>query len=69
MTQFLTENVQSRKYGLGKTFSALGVIKYYETRNKTVLVLCPKRLSDNWNTFKYNYKNNPLADDRLRYVA
>lgn len=53
--------------GLGKTFSALGVIKYYETRNKSVLVLCPKRLSDNWNTFKHNYKNNPLANDRLRY--
>ena len=53
--------------GLGKTFSALGVIKYYESRNKTVLVLCPKRLSDNWNTFKGNYKNNPLAGDRLRY--
>lgn len=53
--------------GLGKTFSALGVIKYYETRNKNVLVLCPKRLSDNWNTFKHNYKNNPLAGDRLRY--
>lgn len=53
--------------GLGKTFSALGVIKYYESRNKIVLVLCPKRLNDNWNTFKHNYKNNPLADDRLRY--
>lgn len=53
--------------GLGKTFSALGVIKYYESRNKNVLVLCPKRLSENWNTFKHNYKNNPLATDRLRY--
>ncbi len=53
--------------GLGKTFSALGVIKYYEMRNKNVLVLCPKRLSDNWNTFKGNYKNNPLIEDRLRY--
>lgn len=53
--------------GLGKTFSALGVIKYYESRNQNVLVLCPKRLSDNWNTFKGNYKNNPLVDDRLRY--
>jgi SNF2 family DNA or RNA helicase len=53
--------------GLGKTFSALGVIKYYEMRNKNVLVLCPKRLSDNWNTFKHNYKNNPIAGDRLRY--
>ena len=53
--------------GLGKTFSALGVIKYFESRNQRVLVLCPKRLSDNWNTFKGNYKNNPLADDRFNY--
>ncbi|OYW86486.1 helicase, partial [Candidatus Saccharibacteria bacterium 32-49-10] len=53
--------------GLGKTFSALGVIKYYESRNKNVLVLAPKRLKDNWNTFKGNYKNNPIAGDRLRY--
>ena len=53
--------------GLGKTFSALGIIKYYESRNKTALVLCPKRLSDNWNTYKSNYRNNPIAEDRLRY--
>jgi len=53
--------------GLGKTFSALGVIKYYEARNKNVLVLCPKRLSNNWETFKNNYKNNSIAEDRLRY--
>jgi len=44
--------------GLGKTFTALGIIKYYELRNKKALVLCPKRLSDNWNTFKSNYKKN-----------
>lgn len=53
--------------GLGKTFSAIGVIKYYESRNKNVLVLTPKRLKDNWNNYKNNYKNNPLAEDRLRY--
>lgn len=53
--------------GLGKTFTALAVIKYYENRNKSVLVLCPKKLSDNWNTYKGNYINNPIADDRLRY--
>lgn len=53
--------------GLGKTFSALGIIKYYESRNKNVLVLCPKRLANNWNTYKGNYKNNILAEDRLRY--
>lgn len=53
--------------GLGKTFTALAVIKYYENRNLRVLVLCPKKLSDNWRTYKANYKNNPLADDRLRY--
>lgn len=53
--------------GLGKTFSALGVIKYYQERNRTVLVLCPKRLGDNWRTFLNNYDDNPLIKDRLNY--
>ena len=53
--------------GLGKTFTALSVIKYYENRNKSVLVLCPKKLNDNWITYKSNYLNNPIAKDRLRY--
>ena len=53
--------------GLGKTFTALAVIKYYENRNKSVLVLCPKKLSENWNTYKDNYVNNPIAADRLNY--
>lgn len=53
--------------GLGKTFTALAVIKYYENRNKSVLVLCPKKLAENWNTYKDNYVNNPIAADRLRY--
>ena len=53
--------------GLGKTFSALAVIKYFESRNRTVLVLCPKKLYENWNTYRQNYVNNPLAKDRLSY--
>ncbi|RHO29400.1 helicase-related protein [Amedibacterium intestinale] len=53
--------------GLGKTFTALAVVKYYENRNKSVLVLCPKKLANNWNTYKDNYINNPIAEDRLRY--
>lgn len=53
--------------GLGKTYTALAVIKYYEGRNKSVLVLCPKKLTNNWNTYKDNYINNPIASDRLRY--
>ena len=53
--------------GLGKTFTALAVIKYYENRNKSVLVLCPKKLAENWNTFKDNYINNPISKDRLNY--
>lgn len=53
--------------GLGKTFTALSVIKYYENRNKSVLVLCPKKLAANWNTYKDNYVNNPIAQDRLNY--
>ena len=53
--------------GLGKTFTALAVIKYYEGRNKNVLVLCPKKLSENWMTYRGNLVNNPLAADRFRY--
>lgn len=53
--------------GLGKTYTALAVVKYYESRNKSVLVLCPKKLSENWNTYKDNYVNNPIAADRLNY--
>ncbi len=53
--------------GLGKTFTALAVIKYYESRNRNVLVLCPKKLKDNWITYNSNLVNNPIASDRLRY--
>lgn len=53
--------------GLGKTFTALAVMKYYNDRNKNILVLCPKKLSNNWTTFEANYKNNPIANDRLHY--
>lgn len=53
--------------GLGKTFTALSVIKYYEQRNQTVLVLCPKKLYENWNTYRQPYKNNPLERDRFSY--
>lgn len=54
--------------GLGKTYTALSVIKYFESRNRTVLVLCPKKLFENWNTYRQNYVNNPLAKDRLSYT-
>ena len=53
--------------GLGKTFTALAVIKYYELRNRSVLVLCPKKLSDNWLNYKGNLKTNPFAKDRFNY--
>jgi SNF2 family DNA or RNA helicase len=53
--------------GLGKTFTALSVIKYFESRNRTVLVLCPKKLYENWNTYRQPYTNNPLVKDRLNY--
>jgi SNF2 family DNA or RNA helicase len=53
--------------GLGKTFEALAVIKYYELRNDRVLVLAPKRLRENWTIFRTNDVRNPLVDDRLNY--
>jgi hypothetical protein len=53
--------------GLGKTFTALAVIKYYELRNKSVLVLAPKKLADNWTTYNSPYATNVLERDRLNY--
>lgn len=53
--------------GLGKTFSALAVIKYYELRNDRVLVLCPKKLRDNWTVYTQNDKRNSLSADRFNY--
>lgn len=53
--------------GLGKTFEALAVIKYYELRNYRVLVLAPKKLRTNWTSFKVNETSNPLVDDRFSY--
>lgn len=53
--------------GLGKTFEALAIIKYYELRNDRVLVLCPKRLRDNWTLYKSNDRRNVLASDRFNY--
>ncbi len=53
--------------GLGKTFTALAVIKYFELRNERVLVLCPKRLERNWTIYRDNTEYNPFIDDRFRY--
>lgn len=53
--------------GLGKTFTALAVIKYYELRNRSVLVLCPKKLADNWLNYNRNLKTNIFARDRFSY--
>lgn len=53
--------------GLGKTFEALAIIKYYELRNYRVLVLCPKKLRDNWTIYTVNDKRNILVDDRFNY--
>ncbi|MDJ0338700.1 helicase-related protein [Cryobacterium sp. PH31-O1] len=53
--------------GLGKTFTALAVIKYYELRNKSVLVLAPKKLAENWTNYNANLTTNIFASDRLNY--
>jgi SNF2 family DNA or RNA helicase len=53
--------------GLGKTYEALAVIKYFELKNERVLVLCPKKLSDNWTVYRTNSRLNPFLEDRFRY--
>jgi SNF2 family DNA or RNA helicase len=53
--------------GLGKTFEALAVIKYFELKNERVLVLCPKKLSENWLVYRNNDALNPFIKDRFRF--
>jgi superfamily II DNA or RNA helicase len=53
--------------GLGKTFSALAVIKFFELKNERVLVLCPKKLRENWTIYRHNDQLNPFTKDRFRY--
>lgn len=53
--------------GLGKTFEALAVIKYFELKNERVLVLCPKKLRENWTVYRHNDALNPFISDRFRY--
>jgi len=53
--------------GLGKTYTALAVIKYFELRNERVLVLCPKKLSRNWTIYRNPSSLNPFSDDKFRY--
>jgi ERCC4-related helicase len=53
--------------GLGKTFEALAVIKYFELKNERVLVLCPKKLRENWTVYRHNDALNPFIKDRFRF--
>ena len=55
--------------GLGKTFEALAVIKYFELLNSRVLVLCPKKLRDNWTVYRENDERNILTADRFGYTV
>src|SRR4029078_4288963 len=61
--------IMADSVGRGKTFEALAIIKYHELRNDRVLVLCPKRLRDNWTLYKANDRRNILAPDRLNYAV
>ena len=57
--------------GLGKTYTALAIIKYYELRNQSVLVLCPKKLSENWKIYSRRFENsqNPFKEDGFNYAV
>ena len=56
--------------GLGKTYTALAVIKFFELRNERVLVLCPKKLHDNWARYPVHNSQdtNPFLDDKFGYT-
>jgi len=69
INKILTHNgcILADSVGLGKTYEALAVIKYFELRNERVLVLCPKKLRENWTVYRLNDQLNPFGSDRFRY--
>ena len=69
INKILTYNgcILADSVGLGKTYEALATIKYFELRNERVLVLCPKKLRDNWTVYRLNDARNPFVNDRFRY--
>ena len=71
INKILTHNgcILADSVGLGKTYEALAVIKFFETRNERVLVLCPKKLSENWSVFQAHASNvfNPFPEDRFGF--
>lgn len=69
INKILTYNgcILADSVGLGKTYEALAAIKYFELRNERVLVLCPKKLRENWTVFRLNDARNPFVNDRFRY--
>ncbi len=69
INKILTYNgcILADSVGLGKTYTALAVIKYFELRNERVLVLCPKKLNRNWTIFRNPSSLNPFSDDKFRY--
>ncbi len=71
INKILTHNgcIIADSVGLGKTFEALAVIKYFELLNSRVLVLCPKKLRENWTIFRENDERNPLIEDRFAYTV
>ena len=73
INRLLTHNgcIVADSVGLGKTFTALGVIKYFESRNERVLVLCPSRLKPNWLRYpaRTAQRTNPFIDDRFGYTV
>ena len=73
INKILTHNgcIIADSVGLGKTFEALAIIKYFELRNANVLVLCPKKLRENWTTYQVQNKSdlNPFVQDRFGYTV
>ncbi len=73
INKILTHNgcIIADSVGLGKTFEALAVIKYFELRNENVLVLCPKKLRENWTLYQAHTGNtfNPFPNDRFGYTV
>jgi len=52
--------------GLGKTWSALAVMKFFQMQGREVILLCPKKLENNWRRYKEDQASK-FEVDKLKF--
>lgn len=66
MLQKLNGAILADAVGLGKTWTALAVMKFYQLQGREVILICPKKLQYNWRIYQKN-QNSKFEKDQFEY--